>query len=95
MKLKKDLSVADLAKMLETPPREVMELNPKLKGPTAAFPAADNGRPILHSISAPKDKGNKLLNVLRKEGYIVGNGKYTIHGSKIWRLVLRLTRRND
>lgn len=73
--LKKDLSVADLAKMVEAPPREVLELNPKLKGPAALFPAADHGRPILHSISAPKDKGNKLLNALRKDGYIVGNGK--------------------
>jgi hypothetical protein len=73
--LKKDLSVADLAKILETPPREALELNPKLKGPAAFFPAADKGQTIVHSISAPKDKGSKLLNALRKEGYVADGGK--------------------
>jgi hypothetical protein len=73
--LKKDLSVADLARLLDTPPREALELNPKLKGPAAVFPAADHGQAIAHSIAAPKDKGNQLLNALRKEGYVADGKK--------------------
>ncbi len=55
--LVKDLTIGDLAKILHVPPREILEMNPKIKPSNPAFPAIVNGKNIVHSISVPKGKG--------------------------------------
>jgi membrane-bound lytic murein transglycosylase D len=73
--LAKDLPVADIARLTTTSPREIMELNPKVKTASPVFPATVSGKSPLHSIAAPKGKGESLLNGLKREGFISQAGK--------------------
>jgi hypothetical protein len=67
--LNKDLSLAELAKMLNIPAREAVLLNPKIKTSSGIFPATFKGKPIAHSIAVPKGKGRLLLAELNRAGY--------------------------
>jgi hypothetical protein len=73
--LSKDLSLAELAKMLNIPAREALLLNPKIKTSSGIFPAVFKGKPITHSIAAPKGKGGLLLAQLNKAGYSSSGSK--------------------
>ncbi len=70
IRLSKDLPVAVVARILNMPARELMELNPKLRPSSGIFPAEVKGTPVVHSISVPRGKGSLLLRELGKEGYI-------------------------
>lgn len=68
--LAKDLPVAEMARLTTVSPRVIMELNPKIRPSSPAFPATMNGKSAVHSIAAPKGKGQLLLHGLQKEGYL-------------------------
>jgi hypothetical protein len=68
--LAKDLTVAEIARVTGTPPREILKLNPKIKPSVAAFPAKAGGKPLTHTVAAPRGTGNALLQTLKKEGYL-------------------------
>lgn len=68
--LAKDLSIADIARLTGVSPKEILELNPKIKPSSPVFPAAVNGKGPIHSIAAPKGKGALLLKGLKAEGYV-------------------------
>lgn len=73
--LTKDLTVAELARLTEVPSREILELNPKIRVSVAAFPANANGKPLVHSIAAPKGKGWVLVEKLKNAGYLAEAAK--------------------
>lgn len=68
--LAKDLPVAEIARMTETPPRKILELNPKLKPSAGKIPARVKGRNVTHSIHTPRGKGWVLVNKLKQAGYL-------------------------
>jgi hypothetical protein len=68
--LSKDLSIADIARMTGTPPREILKLNAKIKGFPPVFPALVQGKQPSHCIAAPKGKGKAFVESLQKEGYL-------------------------
>jgi hypothetical protein len=68
--LSKDLSVAEMARLTSVPPRVIMELNPKLRASSPALPAMVNGKNAVHSIAAPRGKGELLVRGLEKEGFL-------------------------
>ncbi|MEW6110603.1 MAG: hypothetical protein AB1664_00610 [Thermodesulfobacteriota bacterium] len=68
--LAKDLPVAEIARMTDTPPRKILELNPKLKPSVGKFPAKVKGRNMTHSIHTPRGKGWVLVNKLKAAGYL-------------------------
>ncbi len=70
VELQKDISVGELAQMVGISPRETLELNPKLKSSPAIFPATSRGRPLVHSIAVPKNKGRELLKKLKQQKYL-------------------------
>ncbi len=69
-----DLPVAVIAEITKVPAREILELNPKLKAYSGSLPATEHNKPILHTINAPKGKGNDLLKKLQQTGYALKNG---------------------
>lgn len=73
--LAKDLPVSVIAGMTDTPPRRIIQLNPKLKPSPGQFPAKSGGKRITHSLAAPKGKGWTLVNQLRKNGYLLEKQK--------------------
>jgi membrane-bound lytic murein transglycosylase D len=73
--LVKDLPVAEMARLTTVSPRVIMELNPKIRASSPVFPATVNGKSAVHSISAPKGKGELLVHGLLKEGYVSGAKK--------------------
>jgi hypothetical protein len=75
VRLSRDLPVAIIARILNMPAREIMELNPKLRPSSGIFPAEVKGSPVVHSISVPRGKGSLLLRELGKEGYIAAPSK--------------------
>lgn len=73
--LSKDLSIAEIARITATPPREILKLNAKIKATQPAFPATVQGKTITHSIAAPKGKGHVLVDSLQKQGYLADSRK--------------------
>jgi hypothetical protein len=73
--LTKDLPVAEMARLTSVPSRVIMELNPKIRPTSPVFPATMNGKSALHTIAAPKGKGEMLLHGLEKEGYVSADKK--------------------
>jgi hypothetical protein len=73
--LAKDLPVSVIARMTDTPPRQIIRLNPKLKPSPGQFPAKAGGKRVSHSLAAPKGKGWALVNELRKSGYLLEKQK--------------------
>ncbi|MEJ2715684.1 MAG: hypothetical protein P8182_00855 [Deltaproteobacteria bacterium] len=74
--LAKDLPVSVIARMTDAPPRQIIQLNPKLKRSPGQFPAKAGGKRIVHSLAAPKGKGWTLVNKLRKNGYLLEKQKH-------------------
>lgn len=66
----KDLPVAEVARMVGLPSREILELNPKVKPSSGVFPAQIKGKAQIHSIAVPKGKGAILLEKLKAGGYV-------------------------
>ena len=73
--LNKDLTVAEIAHMTGVPPREILELNPRIKAAAPVFPATARGKSLSHTIAAPKGKGWVLVDKLKKEGYVAESPK--------------------
>lgn len=73
--LNKDLSVAEIAHMTGVPPREILELNPKIKVSAPVLPATVRGKSLTHTIAAPKGKGLILVDKLKKGGYVAESPK--------------------
>lgn len=73
--LNKDLPVAEIAHMTGVPPREILELNPRIKATSPVLPATAKGKSVSHTIAAPKDKGWVLVEKLKKEGYLAESPK--------------------
>lgn len=74
--LAKDLPVSVIARMTGSPPRQIIQLNPKLKASPGQFPAKSAGKRVTHSLAAPKGKGWVLVNKLRKNGYLLKKRKH-------------------
>ncbi len=75
VRLSKDLSVAEIARILEVSPRLILEINPKIKLNPGIFPARVDGKQLIHSIAAPSGKGAQLLKKLEALGYVEGARK--------------------
>lgn len=73
--LDKDLPVAEIARMTGVPARVILELNPKIKPSVGLFPAKVNGKTPMHTIAAPKGKGDLLVEQLKKAGYLAAVSK--------------------
>lgn len=71
--LTKDLSVGEIAKMTGDPPREILQINPKIKPSEPVFPHKVKGKPFTHTILVPKGKGALLLDKLKNAGYLVSD----------------------
>lgn len=69
IKLAKDLSFAQIAKMLNTTPRIIWSLNSQIPFDKAVFPARHGGVIIKHTIHVPKGAGKKLLTQLAAQGF--------------------------
>lgn len=70
LKLKKDLPIAEIAKILGITPRQVWFLNTQAHWDKAVFESGRRRRPIKHTIQIPPGSKRKLLEGLKKEGYI-------------------------
>jgi hypothetical protein len=68
--LSKDLPVAEIARMTDTPANLVLRLNPKIVPSKGVFPAEANGKRLTHSLAAPKGKGGVLVQKLKQDGYL-------------------------
>ncbi len=73
--LAKDLPLAEIARMTGVPARVILELNPKIRPSVGSFPAKSDGKSQVHTIAAPKGKGDLLVEQLKKEGYLAGASK--------------------
>jgi hypothetical protein len=73
--LSKDLTVAEIAHMTGAPPREILELNPRIKAAMPVLPAKAHGKSVSHTIAAPKGKGWVLVDKLKKGGYVAESPK--------------------
>jgi len=69
VRLKKDLSFAALARLLDTTPRAVWALNTQIPPEKAVFPARYKGRGLKHTICVPRGTRKKLLAKLKAHGY--------------------------
>ncbi len=68
--LSKDLPVGEIARMSGVSAREILDLNPKIKPSSGILPAKVNGKPLTHTIAAPKGRGQDIVDKLNKEGYL-------------------------
>lgn len=68
--LAKDLPIAEVARILGVPPRIVLLLNPKIKPSSGIFSARENGKQAVHTITAPRGKGQLLVKALKEKGYL-------------------------
>jgi hypothetical protein len=73
--LAKDLPVAEIARVIGVPPRDIAKLNPKMKPSVAAFPAKAGATVPSHTIAVPKGAGEKLLEWLKRDGYLAQPAK--------------------
>ena len=69
--LTKDLPVAEIARMTNTPSTRILDLNPKIKGSNGVIPAKSKGKRITHSMAVPTGKGWVLVERLKKAGYLL------------------------
>lgn len=68
--LAKDLAVADVAKMTDTPARVILQLNPKILPSKGLFPAKGKRTRLTHTLAVPRGKGNVLVQKLKQNGYL-------------------------
>jgi len=69
VRLEKDLSFVAMAKLLNSTPREVWNLNTQVSAEKAAFPARSGRIPVTHTIHVPKGTRQKFLAQLAAHGY--------------------------
>jgi Transglycosylase SLT domain len=69
LRLRKDLTFAAAAKLLDTTPRKVWFLNTQISPAKAVFPAKSGRAVIEHTINVPKGRGAKFLAELAAHGY--------------------------
>ncbi|MFH0958557.1 MAG: lytic transglycosylase domain-containing protein [Pseudomonadota bacterium] len=69
VKLSKDLSFAEMAKMLNTTPRTVWLLNSQIPCEKGVFPARDGGAVLKHTVHVPKGTSKKFLSRLESHGF--------------------------
>ncbi len=75
IKLIKDLSFADMAKMLNTTPRLVWQLNSQIPVDKSVFPARSGGSGLQHTINLPKGAKGRFMTQLAANGYTKKNAK--------------------
>ncbi len=68
--LKKDLPVAEIARITKTSPKVILELNPRLDPSEGKLPAKVKGKRIPHFLAAPRGTGRDLVQSLKKGGYL-------------------------
>lgn len=69
IKLTKDLSFTDMAKILNTTPRMIWSLNSQVPSDKSVFPARHGGVTISHTIHVPKGSEKKFLAQLEARGF--------------------------
>lgn len=69
VRLKKDLSFAAMAKLLDSTPREIWALNTQVSPEKGVFPARSGRKGIEHTIHVPKGTRQKFLAQLAAHGY--------------------------
>lgn len=67
--LVKDLPIASMARLLQTSPRAVWELNSSVPAEKGVFPARQGRQVISHTMYVPKGTGKKFLAQLAAQGY--------------------------
>lgn len=70
IKLKKDLTFSEMARLLNTTPRAVWALNTQIPPEKAVFPARSKRRVLRHSINIPIGTRKKFLAQLKAHGYL-------------------------
>lgn len=75
IKLSKDLSFAELAKMINTTPRLVWQLNSQIPADKSVFPARSGGTSLQHTINLPKGAKARFMTQLAANGYTRKNAK--------------------
>lgn len=73
--LTKDLPVAEMARLTNTPASRILDLNPKIKGSNGTIPAKSRGKYITHSLAVPTGKGWVLVKGLKSGGYLLKKKK--------------------
>lgn len=69
VRLKKDLSFAAMARLLDTTPREIWRLNSQIPSEQSVFPAKSGRTSIAHTIHVPKGTVKKFTDQLAAHGY--------------------------
>lgn len=69
IRLTKDLSFAEMAKMLNTTPRQIWQLNSQIPSDKSVFPARAGGTTVQHTIHLPKGQTRKFMTQLAANGY--------------------------
>jgi membrane-bound lytic murein transglycosylase D len=69
LKLRKDLTFRDMARLLDITPRQVWLINTQISPQRAVFPAKWHGRRLLHTINVPMGKKKQFLAQLEAKGY--------------------------
>lgn len=69
VRLQKDLSFVDMAKLLNATPREMWALNTQIPPEKGVFPAKSGKTPIDHTIHVPKGTRQKFLAQLAARGF--------------------------
>ncbi len=69
VKLSKDLSFAEVARMLNTTPRAIWLLNSQIPFEKGVFPARDGGTVVKHTVHVPKGTSKKFLARLESAGF--------------------------
>ncbi|MFC1836250.1 lytic transglycosylase domain-containing protein [Thermodesulfobacteriota bacterium] len=70
IRLKKDLSVTAIARLLNKTPRQIWTLNTQIPPDKAVFPAKYRGRSMAHTIYVPAGTKRKFLAQLKAHGYV-------------------------
>jgi hypothetical protein len=69
LRLRKDLTFTEMAKLLDTTPRAVWALNTQIPPEKGVFPAKSRRRVLRHSINIPVGTRKKFLAQLKAHGY--------------------------
>ncbi len=75
IRLTKDLSFADMAKMINATPRQIWKLNSQIPVEKSIFPARSGGTTLQHTINLPKGSKGKFMVQLAANGYTKKTGK--------------------
>lgn len=70
VRLRKDLSFAAMAKLLQTSPRKVWKLNAQISPARLVFPARSGQKTIAHTIRVPKGLAGRFHSQLAAHGYV-------------------------